>query len=204
MARARQLKPASCSNVEHACLITCNQNLHGTLLQHPHLARQLDVAERGDKSYTGARDYAIGIADKHGNVECDPTFYLMATSGLYRGEIPLILQDELSTNWIGYIAIGPYVDDVAKRDIVVAFRGTQVPYAQLRGSIRALSVECILAPMLCAAAVRASPWALVSCLLSRFVLAHAAMEQKRAGASKNRSAMQGLPSTDSGSASPYL
>ena len=91
------------------------------------LARQLGVAERGDMSYTGARDYTIGIAkDKEGNVECDPTFYLIATSGLYRGEIPLILQDDLSTNWIGYIAIGPYVDNVAKRDIVVAFRGTQV------------------------------------------------------------------------------
>ena len=60
-------------------------------------------------------------------MECDPTFYLIATSGLYRGEIPEILVDDLSTNWIGYIAIGPYVDDVAKRDIVVAFRGTEVP-----------------------------------------------------------------------------
>lgn len=102
--------------------------LHSTWLNKYQVARQLDVAERGDKSYTGARDYTIGIAkDKDGNVECDPTFYLMATSGLYRGEIPLILQDDLSTNWIGYIAIGPYVDDVAKCDIVVAFRGTQVP-----------------------------------------------------------------------------
>ena len=91
------------------------------------MSRQLDVAEPDDKSYTGARDYKIGIADKDGNVECDPTFYLIATSGLYRGEIPAILVDELSTNWIGYIAIGPYVDDVAKRDIVVAFRGTEVP-----------------------------------------------------------------------------
>lgn len=91
------------------------------------MSRQLGVATAGDKSYTGARDYKIGIADKDGNVECDPTFYLMATSGLYRGEIPAILVDDLSTNWIGYIAIGPYVDDVAKRDIVVAFRGTEVP-----------------------------------------------------------------------------
>ena len=88
---------------------------------------QLGVAERGDASDAGARDYTIGIAkDKEGNVECDPTFYLIATSGLYRGEIPEILVEDLSTNWIGYIAVGPYVDDVAKRDIVVAFRGTQV------------------------------------------------------------------------------
>ena len=120
----------ACSKLktEHACCITLKSIFHSTPAQHLHLARQLDVAERGDKSYTGARDYTIGIAkDKDGNVECDPTFYLIATSGLYRGEIPLILQDDLSTNWIGYIAIGPYVDDVAKRDIVVAFRGTEVP-----------------------------------------------------------------------------
>ena len=119
-------------------------------------------------SYTGARDYTIGIAkDKDGNVECDPTFFLIATSGLYRGEIPLILQDDLSTNWIGYIAIGPYVDDKAKRDIVVAFRGTQVPQSHCSVII---SLSCLirLTPeSLCPAAMRAACAGRVPFRLSR-------------------------------------
>ncbi|KAK9842002.1 hypothetical protein WJX81_003660 [Elliptochloris bilobata] len=81
---------------------------------------QLDVAEGAP-----ARRYAIGVPDEAGNVECDPTFYLIATSGLYRGELPVVLVDDVSTNWIGYIAIGPK-DGTDKRDIAVAFRGTQV------------------------------------------------------------------------------
>lgn len=73
-----------------------------------------------------ARKYALGIADEAGDVDDDPTFFLIATSGLFRGELPEILVDDVSTNWIGYIAIGPKAGEEQRRDIVVAFRGTMV------------------------------------------------------------------------------
>lgn len=77
-----------------------------------------------------ACDYKIGIVQEDGSVENDTTFYLEATSGFYSGEFAGSLIDDETTNWIGYIAIngpakgGPLPE--GGRDIVVAFRGTQV------------------------------------------------------------------------------
>ena len=82
---------------------------------------QLNVAE-----HSTAREYEVGIKyDDSKKVEDDPAFYLFATAGIYHEEDILDLDPE-STNWIGFVAIGPSRDEDKLRDVVVAFRGTEV------------------------------------------------------------------------------
>ena len=78
---------------------------------------QLNVAEDSP-----AREYEVGVRYS-GVFEDDPAFYLFATAGVYHEEDILGLDPE-STNWIGFVGIGPKWD--GKRDIAIAFRGTQV------------------------------------------------------------------------------
>ncbi|KAK9842083.1 hypothetical protein WJX81_007691 [Elliptochloris bilobata] len=77
---------------------------------------QVNVAEDSP-----ARKYELGIK-YNGKLEDDPAFFLFATAGIY-AEQDLLSLDPESTNWIGYVGIGPAID--GKRDIAVAFRGTQ-------------------------------------------------------------------------------
>jgi hypothetical protein len=69
-----------------------------------------------------ARAYTLGVPFE-GTLEDDPTFFLFSTSGVTE-EHSLFGMDLQTTNWIGYVGIGPKGDD--GRDIAVAFRGTQV------------------------------------------------------------------------------
>ena len=78
---------------------------------------QLNVAEDSP-----ARQYEVGVR-YNGIFEDDPAFYLFATAGVYHEEDILELDPE-STNWIGFVGIGPKRG--GKRDIAIAFRGTQV------------------------------------------------------------------------------
>ena len=84
---------------------------------------QLNVA-----SDSPAREYEVGVRYSGGVFEDDPAFYLFATAGIYREQDILGLDPE-STNWIGYVGIGPKRD--SKRDIAIAFRGTQVSENQV-------------------------------------------------------------------------
>ena len=68
-----------------------------------------------------ARQYEVGVR-YNGIFEDDPAFYLFATAGVYHEEDILGLDPE-STNWIGFVGIGPKRG--GKRDIAIAFRGTQ-------------------------------------------------------------------------------
>ena len=82
---------------------------------------QLNVAE--DSS---ARKYALGVTyDNSKGVEDDPAFYLFATAGIYHEQDILKLDPE-STNWIGFVGIGSVREEDNLRDIVIAFRGTEV------------------------------------------------------------------------------
>ena len=78
---------------------------------------QLNVAEGST-----ARTYTLGVK-RNGVLEDDLAFYLVATGGAYKEESPV--GPLLSTNWIGYIGVGQK-DAGFKRDIAIAFRGTQV------------------------------------------------------------------------------
>ena len=78
---------------------------------------QLNVA-----SDSPAREYEVGVR-YNGVFEDDPAFYLFATAGVYHEQDILGLDPE-STNWIGFVGIGP--KRAGKRDIAIAFRGTQV------------------------------------------------------------------------------
>ena len=68
-----------------------------------------------------ARQYEVGVR-YNGIFEDDPAFYLFATAGVYHEQDILGLDPE-STNWIGFVGIGPKRG--GKRDIAIAFRGTQ-------------------------------------------------------------------------------
>ena len=78
---------------------------------------QLNVADDSP-----ARRYEVGVR-YNGVLEDDPAFYLFATAGVYHEQDILGLDPE-STNWIGFVGIGPQLD--GKRNIAIAFRGTQV------------------------------------------------------------------------------
>ena len=87
---------------------------------------QLNVAEDST-----ARKYELGVKyDKFKEVEDDPAFYLFATAGIYHEQDILGLDPE-STNWIGFVGIGPVRQEDGLRDIVVAFRGTEVSEADV-------------------------------------------------------------------------
>ena len=82
---------------------------------------QLNVAEDSI-----ARKYDLGVTyDSSKGVEDDPAFYLFATAGIYHEQDILKLDPE-STNWIGFVGIGPVREEDNLRDIVIAFRGTEV------------------------------------------------------------------------------
>ena len=75
-------------------------------------------------------------------LEDDLAFYLVATGGAYAEES--FVGALLSTNWIGYIGIGPK-DVGEKRDIAIAFRGTQVlvvPASHLRTHFSMIMSVC--------------------------------------------------------------
>jgi hypothetical protein len=74
------------------------------------------------------RAYSLGFPDTDYN---DNSFYLIATSGIYSGEFAGAVEDDLSTNWIGYVALGPKQGPDNKRDIVIAFRGTQARFRHM-------------------------------------------------------------------------
>ncbi len=76
-----------------------------------------------------ARAYTLGVPSD-GQLEDDPTFFLFSTSGVTK-EHSIFGNDLQTTNWIGYVAIGP--KGKYGRDIAVAFRGTQVR-ARQRGT----------------------------------------------------------------------
>ena len=76
-----------------------------------------------------ARAYTLGVPS-NGQLEDDPTFFLFSTSGVTK-EHSIFGNDLQTTNWIGYVAIGP--NGKYGRDIAVAFRGTQVR-ARQRGT----------------------------------------------------------------------
>ena len=88
-----------------------------------------------------ARLYTVGV-ERNGMLEDDLAFYLVATGGAYVEES--FVGALLSTNWIGYIGIGPK-DVGEKRDIAIAFRGTQVlvvPASHLRKSFSRIVSVC--------------------------------------------------------------
>ena len=94
-----------------------------------------------------ARLYTVGV-ERNGMLEDDLAFYLVATGGAYAEES--FVGALLSTNWIGYIGIGPK-DVSGKRDVAIAFRGTQVlvvPASHLRIIFSAGSCPSVLVCLL--------------------------------------------------------
>ena len=87
-----------------------------------HRVSGLPCAQLNVASDSPARKYEVGVR-YNGELEDDPAFYLFATAGIYQEEDILKLDPE-STNWIGFVGIGPLLD--GKRDIAIAFRGTEV------------------------------------------------------------------------------
>ena len=89
-----------------------------------------------------ARDYEVGVkyklgADKAEMLVDDPAFYLFATAGIYHEQDILKLDPE-STNWIGFVGIGPGSVKDGKLDIAIAFRGTEVRLALTRLTLQTL------------------------------------------------------------------
>lgn len=76
-----------------------------------------------------ARKYEVGIRYDGKVLEDDLAFYLLATSGIEQPDLLDRKHKLMSSNWIGFVGIEGRKDGGGLRDIVIAFRGTQVPAA---------------------------------------------------------------------------